>query len=174
MVRAKAAGVPAKGPVSTKLASCPCGWIARLSIRVKTIDAVVAPGGTEMIGVERVRSSPGSTVYGDCPVTAVVPVPRATPAVTVNASGTGIVTATPSWPMPFTAVPDVCTKAMPGAMVMVTMALPEPPTLAAVTVTAVWIGIATVPVIAPELRSRVRPSGSPVAAKVVGVLVAVI
>ena len=59
-------------------------------------------------------------------------------------------------------------------MVKVSVALPVPPELLALIVTVYVPAVVGVPEINPVLVSTVKPAGSPVALKLVGLLVAVI
>ena len=59
-------------------------------------------------------------------------------------------------------------------MVIVRVALPVPPELVALIVTLNVPAVVGVPAINPVLVFTVKPAGSPVAAKLVGLLVAVI
>ena len=59
-------------------------------------------------------------------------------------------------------------------MVKVSVALPVPPALVALIVTVYVPAVVGVPEINPVLVSTVKPAGSPVALKLVGLLVAVI
>jgi len=59
-------------------------------------------------------------------------------------------------------------------MVKVSVALPVPPALVALIVTLNVPAVVGVPEINPVLVSTVKPAGSPVALKLVGLLVAVI
>jgi hypothetical protein len=61
-----------------------------------------------------------------------------------------------------------------GLMVKVSVALPVPPALVALIVTVYVPAVVGVPEINPVLVSTVKPAGSPVALKLVGLLVAVI
>ena len=61
-----------------------------------------------------------------------------------------------------------------GLMVKVRVALPVPPALVALIVTVYVPAVVGVPEINPVLVSTVKPAGSPVALKLVGLLVAVI
>ena len=61
-----------------------------------------------------------------------------------------------------------------GLMVKVNVALPVPPELVALIVTVYVPAVVGVPEIMPVLVSTVKPAGSPVALKLVGLLVAVI
>jgi hypothetical protein len=61
-----------------------------------------------------------------------------------------------------------------GLMVKVNVALPVPPALVALIVTVYVPAVVGVPEINPVLVSTVKPAGSPVALKLVGLLVAVI
>ena len=61
-----------------------------------------------------------------------------------------------------------------GLIVKVNVALPVPPELVALIVTVYVPAVVGVPEINPVLVSTVKPAGSPVALKLVGLLVAVI
>jgi len=61
-----------------------------------------------------------------------------------------------------------------GLMVKVSVALPVPPALVALIVTVYVPAVVGVPEINPVLVSTVKPAASPVALKLVGLLVAVI
>jgi hypothetical protein len=61
-----------------------------------------------------------------------------------------------------------------GLIVKVNVALPVPPELVALIVTVYVPTVVGVPEINPVLVSTVKPAGSPVALKLVGLLVAVI
>jgi hypothetical protein len=61
-----------------------------------------------------------------------------------------------------------------GLMVKVSVALPVPPALVALMVTLYVPAVVGVPEINPVLVFTVNPAGSPVALKLVGLLVAVI
>jgi hypothetical protein len=61
-----------------------------------------------------------------------------------------------------------------GLIVMTSVALPVPPALVALMVTLYVPAVVGVPEINPVLVFTVKPAGSPVALKLVGLLVAVI
>ena len=61
-----------------------------------------------------------------------------------------------------------------GLIVKVSVALPVPPALVALMVTVYVPAVVGVPEIKPVLVFTVKPAGSPVALKLVGLLVAVI
>jgi len=61
-----------------------------------------------------------------------------------------------------------------GLIVKVSVALPVPPALVALMVTLYVPGVVGVPEISPVVVFTVKPAGSPVALKLVGLLVAVI
>jgi hypothetical protein len=61
-----------------------------------------------------------------------------------------------------------------GLIVKVNVALPVPPELVALIVTVYVPTVVGVPEINPVLVSTVKPAGSPVALKLIGLLVAVI
>ena len=79
--------------------------------------------------------------------------------------------ATPTWPV---AVRGLVMTGAGGLMVKVNVALPVPPELVALIVTVYVPAVVGVPEIMPVLVSTVKPAGSPVALKLVGLLVAVI
>ena len=79
--------------------------------------------------------------------------------------------ATPTWPV---AVRGLVMTGAGGLMVKVNVALPVPPELVALIVTVYVPAVVAVPEINPVLVLTVNPAGSPVALKLVGLLVAVI
>ena len=79
--------------------------------------------------------------------------------------------ATPTWPV---AVVELVITGVAGLIVRVRVAVPVPPELAALKLTLELPAVVGVPEMSPVTVSTDNPAGSPVALKLVGLLVAVI